>query len=119
MRHRTTAAGISLATALLMLGGCGGDDPARGSTAPKTIEVTFTGSEVTPKGERMTVEAGQKLEFVVTADVPGEIHVHSSPEQEFEYDAGTSTHEIVIKTPGIVEVESHNLDVVVLQLEVR
>ena len=51
--------------------------------------------------------------------VAGEFHVHSTPEQEIEYDAGTSEHEITIDRPGVVEVESHEPASVVLQLEVR
>ena len=55
----------------------------------------------------------------MTADVPGEIHVHSDPEQELEYDAGTTTVEIApIDQPGVVDVESHTLDAVIVQLEV-
>ena len=56
----------------------------------------------------------------VTADEPGEIHVHSSPEQEFEYDKGSSTIAVKpITTPGIVTVESHTLDKVLFQLQVK
>ena len=47
----------------------------------------------------------------MTADKPGEIHVHSSPEQEFEYKAGTETITVdPIKAPGRVTVESHTLE---------
>lgn len=49
----------------------------------------------------------------------GELHVHSTPEQKIESDAGTSEHELVIDRPGVVEVESHEPDVVLLQLDVR
>ena len=62
---------------------------------------------------------GQDVELGVTADEAGEIHVHSDPEQELEYDAGTSTVTIKgIDTPGTVDVESHSLDKVIVQLEV-
>ena len=51
---------------------------------------------------------------------PGEIHVHSSPEQELEYDAGTTTLRAEpIDQPGIVDVESHALEKTIVQLEVR
>ena len=45
--------------------------------------------------------------------------MHSTPEQEIDYDAGTTEHEITIDRPGVVEVESHEPDSIVLQLEVR
>ena len=45
--------------------------------------------------------------------------MHSDPEQTLDYDEGTSTVEIEpIDQPGVVDVESHDLDVVIVQLEV-
>ena len=45
--------------------------------------------------------------------------MHSDPEQELEYDEGTSTVEIEpIEQPGVVDVESHDLEAVIVQLEV-
>jgi hypothetical protein len=46
--------------------------------------------------------------------------VHSDPEQELEYDAGTTTLTIThLDRPGVIEVESHNLAKVIVQLEVQ
>jgi hypothetical protein len=60
------------------------------------------------------------VELIVEADQPGEIHVHSSPEQELEYDKGTTTLELdPIERPGVVEVESHTLEKTIVQLEAR
>jgi cytoskeletal protein RodZ len=84
-----------------------------------TIEITFEGDTVTPNGERVAVPLGEEIDLVITADAPGELHVHSTPEQELAYEAGTSTLPLVIDQPGIVEVESHDLGLVVVQLEVR
>lgn len=100
---------------------CGSSDSAGPSSdEPKVIEVTFDGDSVTPNGDRVEVEHGQPVELKVTADAPGEIHVHSEPEQELEYDKGTSTVEIKpIDAPGVVDVESHTLDKTIVQLEVR
>ncbi len=86
---------------------------------PQTVEVRFEGDSVTPQGERVQVTAGEPLVLRITADEPGEIHVHSSPEQEIEYDAGTSEKSLTIDKPGVVEVESHTLEVLMMQLEVR
>ena len=52
-------------------------------------------------------------------DEAGELHVHSTPEQDLAYEAGTSEHEIAVDRPGVVEVENHDPDSIVLQLEVR
>jgi hypothetical protein len=106
---------------MLGLTACG-DDDSSGSivdATPVTIDVTFEGDTVTPNGERVEVETGQPVELSITADAPGEIHVHSDPEQTLDYDEGTSTVEIdPIDQPGVVDVESHDLDVVIVQLEV-
>ena len=115
---RVLASAAVLTVALLGLTACG-DDGNDAPTAPVTIEVTIEGDSVTPNGDRVTVAVGQPVELDITADAPGEIHVHSDPEQELEYDAGTSTVEIEpIDQPGVVDVESHALEQVIVQLEV-
>ena len=73
---------------------------------------------MTPNGERVEVERGQEIELVVKSDEPGELHVHSTPEQELEYGAGTTNLTLVIDEPGVVDVEAHDLEVVIVQLEV-
>lgn len=95
-------------------------DPGSTSTGDgAAITVTREGDSFTPNGERVELGVDQTLELTIEADEAGELHVHSTPEQEIAYDAGTSEHEIVIDRPGVVEVESHDPDVVLLQLEVR
>ena len=143
------AATLAALTLTFVLSACGGDDgnasdgaadsaspsspPESSSTSESssppspassakgtTIEVTFKGDTVTPNGERVEVEHGQDVVLDITADKPGEIHVHSTPEQELEYDSGTSMVTITnLAQPGVVDVESHNLDQVIVQLEVR
>ena len=91
------------------------------SSADDGVAVTVTreGDSFTPNGERVELGVDQPLVLTIEADQAGELHVHSTPEQEIPYDAGTSEHEIVIDRPGVVEVESHEPDLVLLQLEVR
>ena len=120
---RRTAAVLAILTcAVALLSGCGddepSDDPGGATTETKTIEITFSGDSVEPNGERVDVKAGQKIELVVKADEPGEMHVHSNPEQEFQYGAGTTTLKMTIEEPGVVDVESHPLEKVIVQLEV-
>jgi hypothetical protein len=109
-----------LALALLGLSACGDASSGGGGDAtPLTIDVTIEGDTVTPNGERVEVGVGQPIELNVTADEAGEIHVHSDPEQELKYEQGTSTVEIEpIDQPGVVDVEVHDLDAVIVQLEV-
>ncbi|MCW2850668.1 MAG: hypothetical protein JWM84_332 [Nocardioides sp.] len=117
--RRTLATAAVLVTTLAGLSACGGDDEPAGSSEPKTIEITFEGDTVTPNGERVEVGVDQPIDLVVEADAPGQIHVHSEPEQQFSFEKGETTIEMQIDKPGVVEVESHDLDVVIVQLEVR
>ena len=131
-----------IATLGMLVSGCGSDEPS-GSGKPKadkssatadasakakptekkpsgtTIDITFKGDTVNPNGVQKKVEAGKPITLHIVADKPGELHVHSSPEQEIEYDAGTTDKKLTIDRPGIVEVESHTLEQLVVVLEVR
>jgi hypothetical protein len=99
---------------------CGGDEEASGSDAePKIIKIRFADGKVTPSGDRIEVEAGQEVQLVVAADEPGEIHVHSEPEKELEYDEGEEVFTLAFDRPGVVEVESHELEEIIVQLQVE
>lgn len=119
--RRTLAALVTAVLTVPLLAGCGDDEePTNGDqSAPTTIEITFSGDSVSPNGERVQVEAGEEIELVVKADEPGGLHVHSNPEQELEYGAGTTNLTLTIDEPGVVEVEAHELEVIVVQLEVE
>ncbi|RYC13310.1 hypothetical protein [Nocardioides zhouii] len=126
---RLSAVAVPLVLVLAAsLTACGGSDDAdppassQGATADGddvAITVTREGDAFTPNGERVELAVDQTLVLTIDADEAGELHVHSTPEQEIEYDAGTSEHELTIDRPGVVEVESHEPDIVLLQLEVR
>ena len=120
--RRILATVAILTFALTLAAGCGGSSTGSsgGGSGTKTIDVTFSGDSVTPNGDRIQVSVGQPVELVVKADQPGEIHVHSTPEQELPYRAGTTTLKLKpIDKPGIIEVESHALEKTIVQLEVR
>ncbi|MEQ7848110.1 hypothetical protein [Nocardioides kribbensis] len=91
----------------------GSEEPA-GTVVPITIE----GDTVSPEAQRLPVSLDETVTLEITADAPGEIHVHSTPEQELEYDEGTTDLELTFEQPGVVEVESHDLGLTILQLEV-
>lgn len=116
--RRLMATTAVLVSTLGLVSGCGEDGPATGAGDVETIDITFEAGTVTPNGERVEVGVGQPVDLVVKADEPGEIHVHSEPEQQFAYAAGTTTLKLQIDQPGVVEVESHDLEQVVVQLEV-
>jgi hypothetical protein len=109
---RRLVAAVALISAFT-LSACGSDDSSSGDSTQsvKKIAITFQGDDTTPNGSDIDVLVGQPIELDVTADKAGEIHVHSTPEQEFEYDAGNSTIPMKpIEAPGRVTVESHTLE---------
>ncbi len=120
--RRFLASATVLGCALVGVSACG--DGAEGGSSgsdaePKQIKVRFADGKVSPNGERVEVETGQEVQFIVAADEPGEIHVHSEPEHVLKYDEGEEQFELEFDKPGVVEVESHNLEEIIVQLEVK
>lgn len=146
MRLRSAAIALTVVGAFA-LGACGGEKeptptesstPAADSSKTGGTETGTTGTEstdavsvghaigvtvkdgaVTPSGQRVEVTAGEPITFVIDSDVAGELHAHSSPEHEIEFEPGTTEAEITIDRPGIVDVELHEPATLVVQLEVR
>ena len=120
--HRRLAALILVLVASCVLSACGSGSSSSGSLPTKVIDVTLTGGVPVPNGTNIDVAVGQKIQLSVTADAPGEIHVHSSPEeQEFSYQVGADQPFDLdpIPAPGRVTVESHTLGKVLFVLVAR
>jgi hypothetical protein len=82
---------------------CGGPDDAGQDLRTKSLDL----------------DTGQPLELDVTADEAGQLHVHSSPVHTFDYEAGRTRITFSVDRPGIVDVESHALDTLILKLRVQ
>lgn len=117
-RLRIVGAALAGITLLGAATACGTDEKA-GSEEKVVVDVTVEDGAITPKGDRVEVFTGQPIDLVVTSDVAGSLHMHSDPEQEFAYEAGTTTIPISIDRPGVIEVESHDPPQIIVQLEVR
>jgi hypothetical protein len=102
---------------VLALGGCGEEPSEAQGSGPTSVTLTFEGGEA-PAPERLEVGVDEEVEIVVKSDTEGSLHVHTEPEQELDYGPGTTTLKLTIDQPGVVEVESHELEATVLQLEV-
>jgi hypothetical protein len=135
-----------LASSTLALTGCGGatdtsadppstspttEDAATGSPSSKpsprktkpaaatSVSVKVSGEAVTPVAEQVEVGVGEVLELRIDSDRPGELHVHSSPEQLVEFRAGKRTVEITFEKPGQVDIEEHESGVLVARALVQ
>lgn len=95
--------------------------PSPTSAAPEgpVLDVTVTGEKVTPNAVEIDLAVGEPLTITFDTDRGGELHVHSKPEQYVEFEAGRSTQELVVQTPGSVEIEEHDTEAVVAVVEVR
>jgi hypothetical protein len=138
--HRTIAfAGAPIVALGLVLGGCGSSSAGNAGateeagqelsaspspTAPpapasKVIDVTISKDAVTPSGDRIAVKVNQPVVLEIDAVAAGELHVHSSPEKHIAFPAGKSQVTFSIDRPGIIEVEDHALNRLIVSLEVR
>ena len=94
------------------------EQPTKPKPSGTTINISIQGDTVEPNGSRVKVKRGEPVTLRIDADSPGELHVHSTPEQELEFGEGVSTKKLTIDQPGIVDVEDHELEQVIVQLEV-
>jgi hypothetical protein len=97
----------------------GGEETGKPLPQGPFADLSFKGDSVSPSGERVDLGVGEKLTLRSDSDRPGELHVHSTPEQEISFPAGQSERPLVIDQPGVVDVEDHESGTVLLQLEVR
>jgi hypothetical protein len=121
-RQRSIA--IFAVLAVMLLAGCGsgadktGSGGSPDSSGSITIDITIKGETVNPSGSKVNVKAGKPVNLHIVADKAGELHVHSSPEQHIEFKAGTTDATLKIDQPGVVDVEDHALDKLIVQLQV-
>lgn len=110
----------ALLLACLALTSCsGGSDSSGGSGGSgggTTVDITIKGTTITPNGDRVKATGGTPVTLHIDSDRKGELHVHSTPEQEIAFPKGRSTRRLTIDKPGIVDVEDHALESVVVQL---
>lgn len=93
--------------------------PSPEEPAGATVQVRIAGERVSPNADEVDLSPGDPLRFEIESDRPGQLHVHSKPEQFVDFGAGRTVQEITIKTPGSVEVEEHDTSAVVAIVEVR
>jgi hypothetical protein len=122
---RTIAVGVLTLVTSLGVTGCGSDTSGTSSKDPSTdasaqkLDVSIKGDTITPTNKRIPVNKDEPPTVTITSDRSGELHVHSSPEEEIPFDKGTTTKKLTFKTPGVIEVEEHISDTLIAQLEVR
>ena len=107
------------ASASATTGGSASSSPATETEQAVEISVAVTDGKVEPEPRRVEVAKDSQVRLIVTSDVDDELHVHGY-EVEAELEAGRpTTVELVADQTGIFEVETHETELELLQLEVR
>jgi heme/copper-type cytochrome/quinol oxidase subunit 2 len=121
---------VAAVTVLTFSSGCGGSSPtAPSSAAPQqqppsasapAIDITISKGNVTPTDAELTAKVGQPISVRVSSDTPDVLHVHSTPDHEFEVNAEPNqTFQFTVDVPGRVEVELHKADRTVATIQVH
>ena len=86
-----------------------------------TIDIRIANGKTTPSGEKINVQAGEKVILNVTSDTDDEVHAHiGGPGYELQVKAGVPANgEFTIDSPGSFEVESHHLEKIIVILNAR
>lgn len=87
--------------------------------AGTTIRIRIAGDKIDPDGATVQAKKGEQINLAIVSDRAGELHVHSTPEQMIEFPKGASSATFTIDQPGVVDVEEHESEKLVVQLEVR
>lgn len=86
------------------------------------VDITIADGQVSPSGEKVEVAVGQEVQLNVTSDVDDEIHAHTDSADGYalEVKAGVpTTGRFTVGSAGSFEVESHDLEKIIVILNVR
>jgi hypothetical protein len=137
MRRLVLAVAVSVA--VVMCGGCASGDnggsSASGSTSassaasssegptenakPDEITVAVRGGVVIPPTHRVPIAKGSQVQLMVTSDVDDEVHIHGYNIEKPVSAGETVTIDFTADQSGLFEVETHESNLQLLQLEVR
>ena len=85
------------------------------------LDVTIANGKVDPSGRKLDVPLGTTVVLEVTSDIDDEIHAHLG-DDDFSLFVGagkSKSGKFVVEEPGRFEVESHELEKIIVILNVR
>ena len=83
------------------------------------VDVSIVGDDVTPVAQSVELGVGETLLLEVESDRAGELHVHSSPEQFANFEAGSSKLDFTFDKPGSVDIEEHESGALIVRVLVQ
>lgn len=111
---------IAASAVLVTAVGCSSATPPVPQAAGPVVEITIAKGAVTPTNATLTAKVNQPITLRVTSDADDELHVHSTPEHEFEVKpAADQEFSFTVGVPGSVAVELHHLDRTVATIQVQ
>ncbi|MDV3220050.1 hypothetical protein [Intrasporangium sp.] len=119
---------LPYAACLVALSGvaaCGSSDSpplrsAASATVVRHIDVTVSGTTVSPPPTQVDLGIGEAIELTVTVDHDDELHAHGFDGAEADLRAGVpSTVRLVGTESGVFEVETHDPALTLLTIAVR
>jgi hypothetical protein len=114
----TSSSSSRTATSSTSSGASASPSSSQPAAAP-LLNITIANGQVTPTNAVVKAKVGQPITVQVTSDAPDELHVHSTPDHEFEIAAAPNqTFQFSIDLPGSVDVELHKLDKTVATIQV-
>ena len=119
MNHRTAA--VLALVAALVVGGCAGGDADTPGTAKGTTEivVVLAKGKVVPPTHRVKVDRGTKVRLDITTDTDDELHVHGYDIEKELPGGEKTTVTFTADQTGVFEIETHESELQLVQLEVR
>ena len=96
-----------------------GQPVATGTGAVKRLEVTISGTTVTPPPAQVEVPVGTTLELVVTSDHDDELHAHGFDDEATLKAGVPTTLRLTATEPGVYDVETHEPPLTLLSIAVR
>lgn len=114
-------AATSVSTATPSPGISGSPQATRSPTSDNTVTITatVTKGKVDPAPRRVKVTKGQDVELTVTRDTAGEVHVHGYDLDRQAKAGQPVSFSFVADQAGLFEVEAHDPDLLLLQLQVQ
>jgi hypothetical protein len=91
--------------------------------APPTrlaIDVDIKGGNVTPTNQQLNAGVKEQIIIRVNSDAADELHVHSTPEHNFNIEAKPmQSFQFTVDVPGKVDVELHKLNKTIATIQVQ
>jgi plastocyanin len=111
---------VALVLSLLALTGCAAGSSSGGSSGgTDTINVAVSNGKVHPADHREDVSVGDTVKLTVSSDQDDIVHVHGVNIEKPVPAGGSVTITFKVTDPGIYEVETHESDLTLLQIEAR